>query len=68
MLRLLIRFHWLDTKDCVSENDVLAIFSHLNPDPVMPADDELVEDAGLFDHDNTQEEHHDKSKDKQKFA
>ena len=28
------------------------LFPVLNPDPVMPAEDEVVEDAGLFDHES----------------
>ena len=50
-IRNLIGFHTLDTRDRLSaeETNVLPVFKHLNPDPVMPAEDEHVEDAGLYD-------------------
>ena len=49
LVRRAMLFHTLDTKDRCDEEQVLAAFSRLNPDPVMPAEDALVEDAGLFD-------------------
>lgn len=49
LLREAMQFHTLDTKDRCSEEQVLSAFSRLNPDPVMPAEDEFVEDAGLFE-------------------
>ena len=44
-------FHALGTKDEAYESSgqILSLFSELNPDPVFPADEEIVEDAGLFD-------------------
>ena len=44
-------FHALGTKDGTYETSgqILSLFSELNPDPIFPADDEIVEDAGLFD-------------------
>ena len=48
-------FHALGTKDRVYENSrqILSLFSDLNPDPVFPTEEEIVEDAGLFDGDAT---------------
>ena len=58
LIREAMRFHVLDTKDRLSPNEakVLPAFARLNPDPVLPAEDEYVEDAGLFDHDASQEQ------------
>lgn len=46
-----LAFHALGTKDEVYENSgqILSMFSGLNPDPVFPGEEEIVEDAGLFD-------------------
>ena len=46
-----LAFHALGTKDEVYENSgqILSMFSSLNPDPVFPCEEEIVEDAGLFD-------------------
>lgn len=49
VVREAIRFHILDTKDRLDEREVSTAFSRLNPDPVLPAEEEFVEDAGLFD-------------------
>lgn len=49
LLRKVMRFHTLDTKDRCDEEYILSAFSRLNPDPVMPSEDAFVEDAGLFD-------------------
>ena len=49
LLRQTMRFHTLDTKHRCDEHQVLSAFSRLNPDPVLPSEDMLVEDAGLFD-------------------
>ena len=49
LIRELLMYHSLDTKDRCGEEQVLSAFSRLNPDPVLPAEDEFVEDAGLFD-------------------
>ena len=50
-IRRVMEFHTLDTKDRVGaqEENVVAAFSRLNPDPVLPAEDEHVEDAGLYE-------------------
>lgn len=50
-----LRFHVLGTKDEMfsSSRQILSMLSTLNPDPVFPGDDEIVEDAGLFDVDGT---------------
>ena len=57
LIRLALRFHTLGTGDRLVSNEtkVLPAFAHLNPDPALPAVDEHVEDAGLFDHDLSQE-------------
>jgi len=56
LLRQVMRFYTLDTKHRCDERQVLSAFSRLNPDPVMPSEDILVEDAGLFDIDSVPEE------------
>ena len=48
-VRAVMRFHMLDTHHRLERGQVEDMFSQLNPDPAMPAEDELVEDAGLFD-------------------
>ena len=50
-IREIMRFHTLDTHHRVDHRGVEALpaFKYLNPDPVLPAEDEFVEDAGLFD-------------------
>ena len=48
-LREVMQYHVLDTRDRLNSSEVRPLFAELNPDPVMPAEDELVEDAGLFD-------------------
>ncbi len=52
LIRDAISFHVLGTKDgkiCESEPD-LAMLNLVNPCSVLPSEEELVEDAGLFDH------------------
>lgn len=51
-VRQLLRFHAFDTKDSPGEgrHRVLPMFPSLNPDPAMPSEEEFVEDAGLFSH------------------
>ena len=46
-----LAFHALGTKDEIysDSRQVLSMFSSLNPDPVFPEEEEIVEDAGLFD-------------------
>ena len=53
LIREVMGFHTLDTKDRISgeETTVLPAFRQLNPDPALPAEDEHVEDAGLYDED-----------------
>lgn len=51
-IREVIVFHVLGTKDTVpgdGAQQILPMFPHLNPDPVMPDEEELVEDAGLYE-------------------
>ena len=52
LLRKVMPFHMLgiEEKSKTDSGQVLMLFPALNPDPVMPAEDEVVEDAGLFDH------------------
>ena len=54
-LRRVIEFHLLNTNEKPQSN-LLPLFPRLNPDPALPDDDELVEDAGLFDHDHALEQ------------
>ena len=51
LIRDALRFHALDTKDIkISDTSkILIMFPSINPDPIMPPEDELVEDAGLYD-------------------
>lgn len=48
----LLHYHTLDTKDAprTARDRVLPLFPSVNPDPVMPSEEEFVEDAGLFSH------------------
>ena len=57
-IRDVLRFHTWDIKDIVKTEgkQVLPLFSPFNPDPVMPEHEEIVEDAGLFDHEDGREE------------
>ena len=50
-VRRVMEFHTLDTRDRLSalEGNVVPAFSRLNPDPALPAEDEHVEDAGLYE-------------------
>ncbi len=51
LIREAIAFHVLGTKDdgATGRRVVLAMFPSLNPDPVLPSEEEMVEDAGLHD-------------------
>ena len=53
-IRRLIKYHTLDVRSKPDEEvrRILPLFSDLNPDPVMPGEEEIVEDAGLFDEDH----------------
>ena len=57
LVRKILEFHILDTKESgkTKAHKILPLFPELNPDPAMPAKDEVVEDAGLFDHDYVRE-------------
>ena len=50
-VREVIRYHALGTKDTTIINDqrVMTLFPRLNPDPVLPDEEEMVEDAGLYE-------------------
>ena len=58
LIRKAMPFHMLDIHDKpkAEGGQVLSLFSQLNPDPVMPEEDEIVEDAGLFDHEQALEQ------------
>ena len=51
LVREVIAYHVLGTKDgkITKSANVLPMFPLVNPDPVFPSDEELVEDAGLYD-------------------
>lgn len=51
LVRKAIAFHALGTKpiEAVDPRKVLAMFPLLNPDPVLPNEEEIVEDSGLFE-------------------
>ena len=50
-MREVIRYHALGTKDTtiIDGQQVMTLFSQLNPDPVFPNKEEMVEDAGLYE-------------------
>lgn len=57
-IREVVAFHVLGTKDKVVPDDnqkILPLFPSLNPDPALPDKEELVEDAGLYDHETYEE-------------
>ncbi len=57
LIREILSLHVLDTRDKVtSSNQVLAMFPSVNPDPVMPPEDERVEDAGLYEHEQVKQQ------------
>ena len=52
LIRDVISYHILGTKETSKITDlkqILPLFPALNPDPVMPSDEECVEDAGLYE-------------------
>ena len=50
-VREVIRYHALGTKDTtiIDDKRVMTLFPRLNPDPVLPDEEEMVEDAGLYE-------------------
>lgn len=52
LIRKVLWFHIPDTKVKPVDTDqgVLTLFSNVNPDPVLADDEDIIEDAGLFDH------------------
>lgn len=58
LIRETIKFHTLGTKDVdiINSSKILSMFSSVNPDPVLPSEEEFVEDAGLYDHEQTGEQ------------
>jgi hypothetical protein len=55
LIRQVIAFHTLRTTDSpdATKSESLPLFANLDPDQSVPPADELVEDAGLFDHEGT---------------
>ena len=56
LLRRVLRYHILDTGHRLSEEEVLSAFSRICPETLTPPEEEVVEDAGLFDHETTMEQ------------
>ena len=58
LVRQVIAFHVLGTKDnTVTDTErVLALFPSINQDPVFPDEDEIVEDAGLYEQETTEKD------------
>ena len=58
IIRRTLQFHMLDTKERskAERGQVVPLFPESDPDPVMPEEDEIVEDAGLFDHEHALEQ------------
>ena len=54
-VREVIRYHALGTKDTgvIDKQRVMTLFPRLNPDPVLPDAEEMVEDAGLFEQEDS---------------
>ena len=54
----IIKFHVLGTKDgkVADSAKITALFDVLNPDPVLPSEDEFVEDAGLYDQEQAEQD------------
>lgn len=54
LIRKVVHFHLLDTKDTpgMETRQLQPFFPELNSHPAMPEKDEIVEDAGLFDHEH----------------
>ena len=55
LIREILLFHTIGIKGDLIDNKekiLIPIFSKFNPDPVLPAEDEFVEDAGLYDHES----------------
>ena len=57
LIRKVIPFHMLGTKDDKITNTqlVFPMFPSTNPDPVLPTEEELVEDAGLYDQEQSEQ-------------
>lgn len=53
-IRKLLWFHGIDEREVPGEarRKVLPLFPQLNPDPVLPAPEEMVEDVGLLGHED----------------
>ena len=58
LIRKVIAFYILGTKNSVvtDSRQVVSMFASVNPDPVFPDEEELVEDAGLYDQEEVPEE------------
>lgn len=55
LLSRVLRYHILDTDHRFNEEQTLSAFSRICPEVIAPPEDEVVEDAGLFDHETTLE-------------
>ena len=58
LIREVIAFHTLGTKDSLADDSkkVLAMFSSINPDLILPDEEEIVEDAGLYEGEDSKRE------------
>ena len=58
LIRQVIAFHILGTKDSIviDTERVLALFPSINPDPVLPDEEEIVEDAGLYEQETVEKD------------
>ncbi len=58
LLRDALAFHRLTDKEepITGSSRILPIFHLVNPDPVLPSKEELVEDAGLYDHEQVEQQ------------
>ena len=56
LIREILLFHTIGIKgDLIDDKEkiLIPVFSKFNPDPILPAEDEFVEDAGLYDHNSS---------------
>ena len=53
-IRTVLQFYGIDERQAPrgAQRKVLPLFPQLNPDPVLPTPEEMVEDVGLFDHED----------------
>ena len=55
LVREVARYHSMDTKTApiTGSTELVPVFAQLNPEPALPAKEEFIEDAGLFDQDSS---------------